>query len=422
MNDRQFLVHKRNGTRGPGLVKAWTRGVQVEDAAIEQLLNCASLPFIFRHVAAMPDCHWGMGSTVGSVIPTKDAVIPAAVGVDIGCGMLAHRTNLEVHDFYGPDLETPIVDLRGIRLALEAAVPHGRTENGDLRRDKGCWKALRNHVDHAWGLLRDDYDKIKRASPRIDRGPTWQHLGTLGSGNHFLELVHDEQGRVWIFIHSGSRGPGARIGNYYMREAKKLAQMFCADLPDPHLAFFPKGHPLFVEYMFAVQWAQRFAKANRLAMATQAIYALRDYFPNVKWDTSADAKIDCHHNYVAWEKHFGENILVTRKGATRAGLNEPGLIPGSMGTGSFIVSGRGCKQAFESCSHGAGRAMSRKAARAQFTVADHATATHGVECRKDEDVLDETPGAYKDISAVMAAQTELVDIVHKLTTFVCVKG
>lgn len=405
---------------GRGLVKMWTRGVQVSANAKDQLRNLADLPFIFRHVAAMPDVHWGMGSTVGSVIPTQGAIIPAAVGVDIGCGMCAALTNLSRHN-----VEDRLPELRA---ALERHIPHGRTDNGVVDTDLGGWGAARGRIAErgakvakgVWDKsLVADYLRIIDAAPRINsRGATWTHLGTLGSGNHFVELTLDELDRVWVFIHSGSRGPGARIGNYYMRAAKDLMKQFFIELDDPHLAYLPQNHPLFKEYMFALNWAQRYAKYNRGIMLRSAVAALCGAF---SWVVTEEV-IDCHHNYAAFERHFGQNVIVTRKGATRAGVGELGLIPGSMGARSYVVRGKGNRDSFMSCSHGAGRVMGRKQAMRTLTVEQHVADTAGVECRKDESVLDESPACYKDIDAVMAAQADLVEPIHTLKAVVCVKG
>ena len=399
------------GARLP--IKAWTRGVQVEEAAKQQLLNLAGLPFIHKHIAAMPDVHWGMGATVGSVIATKGAVIPAAVGVDIGCGMMAHRTTLTAADL--PD------NLYSLRSAIEARIPHGRTNNGGPG-DRGAWgKIAESTIQRLMpqmAALTAICEKHPKIAQSAERAPT--HAGTLGTGNHFVEVCLDEEQRVWVMLHSGSRGIGNRIGSYFIEKAKEDMRRWFINLPDEDLAYIPQGSELFKDYLEAVDWAQRFALTNRELMMEAAMAALYEAVP--KTFTSDCEAVNCHHNYVSWERHFGENVIVTRKGAVSAQAGQLGIIPGSMGAKSFIVSGKGNREAFCSCSHGAGRAMSRNEARKRFTLADHAEATAGVECRKDEDVIDETPAAYKSIDAVMAAQSDLVDVVHTLKQVVCVKG
>lgn len=393
-------------------VKMWTRGVPVEAQAMQQLLNTARLPFIFRWLAVMPDVHFGLGSTIGSVIPTKGAIIPAAVGVDIGCGMMAVRTSLTASDL--PD------NLFGVRSALEAAVPHGRTVGRGFGRDKGAWGDLPTATTDAWGKLEAGFKAIADKHPRIAKANTVVHLGTLGTGNHFLEVCLDQENRVWLMLHSGSRGVGNQIGQYFIELAKADMKRFFINLPDADLAYFPEGTQHFDDYVEAVDWAQSFAMMNRQVMMEHALSAFRTAIP--KPFTANLEAVNCHHNYVSREHHFGENILVTRKGAVRAAKDVMGIIPGSMGAKSFIVRGKGNLESFCSCSHGAGRVMSRNEAKRRFTLEDHARDTASVECRKDADVIDETPKAYKDIDAVMAAQADLVDIVHTLRQVVCVKG
>lgn len=391
-------------------IKAWIHGVQLEDAARKQLLNLSGLPFIHRHIAAMPDVHWGMGATVGSVIATKGAIIPAAVGVDIGCGMIASRTNLTAEDL--PD------NLHAIRSAIEAAVPHGRTDNGGPN-DRGSWGEVPDTCAGAWARIASGYAEIIAKHPGAEAKSTARHLGTLGTGNHFIELCLDEKGRVWVMLHSGSRGVGNKIGQYFIAAAKKDMERWFIHLPDADLAYIPDGSELFNDYVHAVEWAQRFASLNRQAMMAATLDAIKSQLGPFATDREA---VNCHHNYIARENHFGANVIVTRKGAVRAREGDLGIIPGSMGAKSFIVRGKGNPESFCSCSHGAGRAMSRAEARRRFTVADHEAATTGVECRKDADVIDETPAAYKSIDAVMEAQSDLVDIVHTLRQVVCVKG
>jgi len=400
------------GERG-GLIKAWIDGVDVEDQARQQLDNIAAMPFIHKHIAIMPDVHWGMGATVGSVIPTKGAIIPAAVGVDIGCGMMAVRTSLTASDL--PD------NLHGLRTAIEERIPHGRTDNGGAN-DRGAWcdpspEAARKFQQHFDGLeaIVGKHPKMARAAERA-----YAHMGTLGTGNHFVEVCLDESQRVWVMLHSGSRGIGNRIGSYFIEQAKQDMRRWFINLPDQDLAYIPEGSTLFGDYMEALNWAQRFARSNREVMMGAALEALRVAVPKPFYcDCEA---VNCHHNYVSHERHYGADVLVTRKGAVSAKLDELGIIPGSMGAKSFIVRGKGNRESFCSCSHGAGRKMSRTEAKKRFTVEDHIAATIGVECRKDADVIDETPAAYKDIDAVMAAQSDLVEVVHTLKQIVCVKG
>ncbi|MCA8941558.1 MAG: RtcB family protein [Planctomycetes bacterium] len=399
------------GERVP--IKAWVHGVPAEDEALDQLRNVASLPFIHGWVAAMPDVHWGIGATVGSVIPTKGAIIPAAVGVDIGCGMMATRTTLTAERL--PD------SLESIRAAIERAVPHGRTNQGG-KGDRGAWgDRVPAEAEDRWRRLRPGYERILASHPRLDRGQHIRHLGTLGAGNHFIELCLDESDRVWLLLHTGSRGVGNRIGTHFIKLAQRDMRRHLADLPDKDLAYFEEGAEHFDDYVFAVEWAQQYARANREVMMQRIVDALlaQSDLPSFQLEGTV---VNCHHNYVQREHHYGEDVYLTRKGAVSARDGELGVIPGSMGARSYIVRGRGNPESFHSCSHGAGRAMSRGAARRKFTIDDHAKATAGVECRKDVGVLDETPGAYKDIDAVMQAQRSLVDIVHTLHQVVCVKG
>jgi tRNA-splicing ligase RtcB len=397
---------------GGANVKAWVKGVELERAAEEQLRNVASLPFIYKHLAVMPDVHWGMGATVGSVIPTQGAIVPAAVGVDLGCGMLAARLNLTSHDL--PE------SLREVRIAIEQAVPVGRTDDGGAG-DRGAWTDVPERVRVVWrDGLSAGYDRILKKTPELlHKRVVWQ-LGTLGTGNHFIELCLDEADRVWIMLHSGSRGPGNRIGSHFIAAAKREAERWHIRLPDPNLAYLPEETELFKDYVEAVSWAQEYAKLNRELILAATLDAVKLVIPKATLD--GVPVISCHHNYIARENHFGQNVWVTRKGAVRARASDLGIIPGSMGARSYIVQGRGNPESFMSCSHGAGRRMSRGAAKKAFTVDDPAAATAGVECRKDEGVLDETPGAYKDIDAVMAAQSDLVAVLHTLKQIVCVKG
>jgi tRNA-splicing ligase RtcB (3'-phosphate/5'-hydroxy nucleic acid ligase) len=393
-------------------IKAWTKGVPLEPQAKQQLVNVAQLPFIFKWVAAMPDVHWGIGATVGSVIPTKGAIIPAAVGVDIGCGMMAVQTDLTAGDL--PD------NLKGMRSAIEQAVPHGRTNHGG-RGDCGAWGEIPARNLEIWGTLKPRYDAILAKHSKLDRGNHANHLGTLGTGNHFIEVCLDEAHQVWFMLHSGSRGVGNRMGSYFIEIARKDMERMFITLPDRDLAYFPDGSEHFKDYVEAVEWAQDFARWNRDLMMEQIVAAVRGC-GEVRPFAAELKAINCHHNYVARESHYGENILVTRKGAVRAREGDMGIIPGSMGARSYIVRGKGNPESFTSCSHGAGRAMSRTEAKRRFSVKDHERMTAGIECRKDADVIDETPAAYKPIEDVMAAQADLVEIVHTLHQVVCVKG
>lgn len=388
---------------GAAPIKAWTRGVPIEPEAEQQLRNIASLPFIHSHVAAMPDVHLGWGATVGSVIATKGAIVPAAVGVDIGCGMCAVRTSLTSNDL--PQTLAPL------REAIERAVPLGNAVNRHVADStKTTWES-RFSEGYAW---------ILEVEPRVStkRHPANQ-MGSLGGGNHFIEICLDAEDRVWVMLHSGSRGVGNRIGTLFIEKAAKEAEKQGIGLADRNLAWFDEGTPLFADYTRAVGWAQDFAAANREVMLARVLRLLKKQFKGFK---VSDAAVNCHHNYVERENHFGADVWVTRKGAVSARDGQLGIVPGSMGARSFIVRGKGNAQAFHSCSHGAGRVMSRTAARQSFTLKDHRAATEGVECRKDKGVIDETPAAYKDIDAVMAAQSDLVEIVHTLKQVVCVKG
>ena len=411
-NTKRATVHETIPVEGGVPLKCWTVGVSFEEEAKKQLQNVARLPFVFHHVAVMPDVHAGKGATIGSVVATKGAIVPAAVGVDIGCGMMAVSTTLTASTL--PD------KLHGLRSAIEAAVPHGRTDNGG-RNDRGAWRNPPAAQAAAWQSLQPEYERLKEKFPRLDRGPTIQHLGTLGTGNHFIELCLDEADRVWVMLHSGSRGVGNRIGTDFIDLAKKNMRKHFIDLPDPDLAYLPKGTELFDDYLAAATWAQQFARLNRELMMTAVLRALESSGLVPAFTHGAEA-VNCHHNYVAWEKHFGETVLVTRKGAVRAQVGDLGIIPGSMGARSFLVRGLGNEASLHSCSHGAGRAMSRNEARRRFTMEDHLAATAKVECRKDKDVIDETPMAYKPIDDVMNAQRDLVEIQHTLRQVVCVKG
>jgi len=396
---------------GGAPIKLWTRGVPLEDQARRQLINMAALPFIHRWIAVMPDVHLGKGATVGSVVPTVGAIVPAAVGVDIGCGMIATRTSLSASDL--PD------SLSAIRSDIERAVPHGFvTTRG--RAHRGSWSVVPASAATRWRTLESGYDAIVAKHPKLSHpdSPAKQ-LGSLGGGNHFIEICLDEEDRVWAMLHSGSRGTGNRIGQYFIERAREEMRRHFINLPDRDLAYLSEGSELFEDYCAAVQWAQEYAMENRSQMMQNVLGVLREHLPPF---TTGKLAVNCHHNYVSREHHYGADVLVTRKGAVSAKQGEMGIIPGSMGAKSFIVRGRGNAESFHSCSHGAGRVMSRTEARKRISVEDHKRATAHVECRKDAEVVDESPAAYKPIDAVMAAQDDLVEIVHTLRQVVCVKG
>lgn len=396
-------------------IKAWTQGVPLEEEARQQLFNVAQMPFIHKHIAVMPDVHWGMGATVGSVIPTVNAIIPAAVGVDIGCGMMAVQTSLKAEDL--PE------SLKELRDNIERTVPHGRTNNGGYG-DRGAWQNIPKAQEAVWkNYLSKRFESILEKHPKIKQRNLnhVNHLGTLGTGNHFIEVCLDENNQVWFMLHSGSRGIGNRIGTYFIDLAKQEMQRLQVHLPDRDLAYLPEGSKYFNDYVEAVEWAQEFARNNRELMMQAVVQAVRNTKSIPPFETTAQA-VNCHHNYVSREHHFGKNVFVTRKGAVRARKGDLGIIPGSMGARSYIVRGLGNDESFHSCSHGAGRTMSRNEAKRRFTLEDHKKATEGVECRKDEEVIDETPAAYKPIEAVMEAQKDLVEIAHTLKQIVCVKG
>ncbi len=392
-------------------IKAWLRGVSLDLMAKEQLINLSHLPFVLPHVAVMPDAHAGKGSTIGSVIPTVNAIIPAAVGVDLGCGMMAVKTSLRADHL--PD------DMRPIRDAIERAVPVGSAGWNQMKGDHPAKKP----VEDAWSNLQPGWLQILEKHPAVDNGHVnhHKHIGTLGTGNHFIEVCLDESGCVWVMLHSGSRGVGNRIGTYFIDLARKDMKKHLINLPDEDLAYFTEGAEYFTEYLHAVEWAQQFAFVNRTTMMDQVAIALRK-LGSLPEFTLTELVINCHHNYVARETHFGQQVWLTRKGAVRAQLGDWGIIPGSMGVGSYIVRGKGNPESFNSCSHGAGRLMSRTQAQKEISVEQHARDTAGVECRKDSGIVDESPAAYKPLDAVMAAQADLVEIVHKLRPLVCVKG
>ena len=376
---------------------------EVEASARQQLVNISQLPIVHHHVAAMPDVHLGIGATVGSVIPTLKAIIPAAVGVDIGCGMIATRLSLS-----GNELEEKT--LKSVFAQISRDVPVGFNQHDDASEAARPFKRNLNAI----------LQKHPGVEKRIGKHSNWaRQMGTLGGGNHFIEVCLDEANRVWVMLHSGSRGIGNAIGMYFIELAKKDAEKLQIHLPDRALAYFREGAQHFDDYVEAVGWAQDYARSNREEMLDLVLGALRRHLP--AFEVTEEA-VNCHHNYVERERHYGEEVWLTRKGAIRAREGELGIIPGSMGTRSYIVRGRGAAESFHSCAHGAGRRMGRNQATKNFTLADLEKQTEGVVCRKDKGVLDEIPGAYKDIDEVMANQTDLVEVVHTLKQVLCVKG
>ena len=385
-------------------VKVYTG--EIEPEARQQLLNISRLPIVHHHVAAMPDVHLGIGATVGSVIPTVKAVIPAAVGVDIGCGMIAARLSLS-----GNDLEERTLKRVFDQIARDVPVGFNQHSDRNVRShavrkfDKGLTKILQKHP----GIQK-----------RVGRTSSWAHqLGSLGGGNHFIEVCLDESSDVWVMLHSGSRGIGNAIGSYFIELARRDVGRNNLQLPDRNLAYFTEGAQHFHDYIEAVGWAQDYARANRAEMMDLVLEALRRHLPS--FDVTKEA-VNCHHNYVERERHFGQDVWLTRKGAIRAREGELGIIPGSMGARSYIVRGRGNAESFHSCAHGAGRKMSRNTAKKAFSIEDLKLQTEGVVCRKDRGVVDEIPGAYKPIDEVMANQSDLVEVVHTLKQVLCVKG
>lgn len=385
-------------------VKVYTH--EADGNALQQLQNIAELPFIHHHVAAMPDVHAGIGATVGSVIPTRSAIIPAAVGVDIGCGMNALRLSLKAKDL--PE------SLKRVRNHIEASIPVGFAEHDKPSAKNSTLKALEPKLN----VLVDKHPALVKMQKNFAR--TWvRQLGSLGGGNHFIELCLDENQDVWVMLHSGSRGIGNVIGRYFIELAKKDMQRHEIHLPDKDLAYLQEGTQYFDDYVEAVHWGQDYAMENRREMMRLVLEALVKVLPPFSVTKEA---INCHHNYVSVEEHFGAQVYLTRKGAISAQAGELGIIPGSMGAKSFIVRGKGNPESFCSCAHGAGRKMSRSAAKRQFNAADLEQQTQGVECRKDSGVVDEIPGAYKDIDTVMENQSDLVEVVHTLKQVLCVKG
>ncbi len=379
-------------------VKIWTKNIEAE--ALQQLENLSSLPFIFKHVAVMPDVHWGMGATIGSVIPSKTAVIPAAVGVDIGCGMCAVKTGFTAMDLEGK--------LSRIRQRIERDVPVGFEGNRQIEGRAESWEG--------WKLFSELTGKVSDLKKRA-----LGQLGSLGGGNHFIEICLDTENNVWILLHSGSRHIGKSVADVHIHEAKRIMARQEFKIPDRDLAYFTTKDPEFKSYLRDVEWCQRYAMENREIMVERIVNILARELNEGK-PIPVLMRVNCHHNYVSLEKHFGENVYVTRKGAVSARQGQLGIIPGSMGTASYIVEGLGNPESFMSCSHGAGRRMSRHAAKKKFTERDLEEQTKNVECRKDRGVLDEIPGAYKDIDEVMKDQEDLVTIKAKLKQVLCVKG
>ncbi|RYZ91337.1 MAG: RtcB family protein [Proteobacteria bacterium] len=403
------MVIARIENTGRVPVKIWTN--EVEESALKQLRNTATLPFVYKHVAVMPDVHCGIGATVGSVVPTKGAIVPACVGVDIGCGMSAIRLDgIHPHDLEGT--------LPKLRRAIENTVPVGMKEH---KREEGVKSLAAHHIDP---LVSDFRFVRERLGGRADKGllKVMAQLGSLGGGNHFIEIcLSNHPDEVWLMLHSGSRGMGNIIGQHYIAVAKAEMERASANLADPDLAYLLEGSTSFQNYVSSMRWAQEYAFLNRKAIGELTLRAIYTTL-NKKKPQMFDEVIDCHHNYVAEEVHFGEKVLVTRKGAVKAGPGDKGIIPGSMGARSFLVKGLGNPESFHSCSHGAGRRMSRGEAKKRFNRDDLMQQTAGIECRKDEGVIDEIPGAYKDIDKVMSDQRDLVVIERELRQVVCVKG
>lgn len=381
-------------------IKVWAPIHEVESGALDQLKNTASLPFIFKHVAVMPDVHYGIGATVGSVVATKGAVVPACVGVDIGCGMMAALMPFKAKRL--PD------NLQALFDSISKAVPVGQ----DMHQSP-TYHVQSLVEGYAWlpKVLRDNEERVTR------------QLGTLGGGNHFIEVCVDLDENVWVMLHSGSRGIGNKIGNYYIDRAKDVMKQYMIKLEDPNLAYLAEGTELFNDYWRDLQWAQAYAMKNREVMMALVMRSISEViFGDATTVVTPELTVNCHHNYAERENHYGENVIVTRKGAVRARVGDMGIIPGSMGTRSYIVEGLGNSESFCSCSHGAGRVMSRSKAKQAFTLADVEEQTKGVVCRKDAGIIDELPGAYKSIDAVMENQKDLVKIVATLKQVLCVKG
>lgn len=389
----------------------WVGDMEVEQAALVQIMNISQLPVLAGHIAIMPDVHMGKGATVGSVIPTRSAIIPAAVGVDIGCGMVAAMTNLKAEDL--PD------SLFALRNQIERDIPVGFNEHAKgIPSVSGPYAdVLRKNLHKTMDAF--DHLTLRAKLNRADEKKIGRQVGTLGGGNHFIEVCLDLNNNVWVMLHSGSRGIGNQIGTIAVEMAKEQAAKRAYGLADADLAWLDEGTPEFDSYVEAMHWAASYAQFNRDTMMNLVISAIKHRIPKMK---VVGEIINIHHNYSSFEEHFGQKMWVTRKGAVSAQDGQMGIIPGSMGTKSYIVRGKGNKEAYCSCSHGAGRIMSRNQAKKLFTSLDLEAQTLGVECRKDSDVIDEIPGAYKNLDSVMEAQKDLVDIVHTLKAVLCVKG
>lgn len=401
----KFVLYNKDTQKVP--VKVWSDKEKVESSAMDQLKNLASLPFVFKHVAAMPDVHLGKGATVGSVVATKGAVIPAAVGVDIGCGMCAVKT----------DLNPNIVQekIQEIRHSIERSIPVGHESNKRLTTSVEAWSGWQGFdALNASNKHRKGHNTLKTIAVN--------QLGSLGGGNHFIEVCLDTDNVVWIMLHSGSRNIGKSLAEIHMSEAKDDMKKMFIKLPDPDLAYFVAGTKGYNEYMADLMWAQSYAAENRAEMMRRVLKDLSFAVHGRDGGINTSMFVNCHHNYASMEHHYGEDVLITRKGAVRARIGDFGIIPGSMGTKSYIVEGLGNPESFCSCSHGAGRKMSRTEAKRRFTIEDLTKQTEGVECRKDEGVLDEIPSSYKDIDEVMDNQKDLVRIVAQLKQIMCVKG
>jgi tRNA-splicing ligase RtcB (3'-phosphate/5'-hydroxy nucleic acid ligase) len=383
----------------PAPILSWA-GHDLGAQETQMAKNVASLPFVYKHIALMPDVHLGKGALVGSVIATRDAIIPAAVGVDVGCGMCAVKTAFLAEQLDGK--------LKKIRSDIESVIPVGFNENKEIEKEVSNWQG--------WQTFKDLHPGVQHLETKA-----MKQLGSLGGGNHFVEICLDSKDQVWLMLHSGSRNIGNMLAQRHIQTARELAKLSSTKLPDPDLAFFVKGTPEFDHYWRDLQWAQHYARFNRDVMMSRLQRVVEQHLAGGK-RTKPLLQVNCHHNYAEQEQHYGEKVYVTRKGAVRAQESDYGIIPGSMGTKSYIVRGKGCADSYCSCSHGAGRALSRNKAKLQFTLDDLIKQTEGVECRKDTGILDEIPGAYKPIDAVMAQQEDLVDVVATLKQVVCVKG
>lgn len=393
-------------TLNKGLTPIQVYTDDIDSTSIDQLTNMSKLSIVHHHIAAMPDVHAGIGATVGAVIPTVGAIIPAAVGVDIGCGMNAVRLSLRAEQL--PD------NLHRIRSAIEYTVPVGFEQHEHDPVKRSTIVALDTRLEQ---IVQKHPGILRKRTPAYQ--PWVRQLGTLGGGNHFIEICLDEANQVWIMLHSGSRNIGNVMGTYFINLAKKDMGKLLGTLPDKDLAYLTEGTDHFDDYVEAVHWAQDYALVNRREMMRLIIEAIKPILPPFELESGA---VNCHHNYVSIEEHFGRSVYLTRKGAISAQEGQLGIIPGSMGAKSYVVRGLGNHDSFCSCSHGAGRRMSRSAAKRHFKTEDLEQQTQGVECRKDGGVLDEIPGAYKDIDQVMANQSDLVEVVHTLKQIVCVKG